>query len=168
MQNHLRRAHRLPGAPFFAWAKLPLPQLSHPQTCLIQRNLAVAADLVGDLFPGRRNRIGGFLRRFVGAGIALGQFILGNRVLLEDARNARLDRRIGVVMAKLLSLECVWQASDMLVYLVGGQWLYAGLRFAKAGSKACRFSCGQSVNWGKHGSQQGVHGIWVLHLKWPG
>ena len=158
----------MPGAPFFAWAKLPLPQLSHPQTCLIQRNLAVAADLVGDLFPGRRNRIGGFLRRFVGAGIALGQFILGNRVLLEDARNARLDRRIGVVMAKLLSLECVWQASDMLVYLVGGQWLYAGLRFAKAGSKACRFSCGQSVNWGKHGSQQGVHGIWVLHLKWPG
>ena len=51
---------------------------------LVELDLLVAADLVGDLLPGGGNGISGFLSRPVLTRKALGQFVLGDRIVLED------------------------------------------------------------------------------------
>ena len=72
--------------------------MSETQAGLVQRDLAFAADLVGDLFPGGGDVVGAVLGREL-AGVDLGQFVLGDRVVLEDTGDAGLDCRVGVVVA---------------------------------------------------------------------
>src|SRR5690349_6894897 len=61
----------------------------HAERGLVELDLAFASDLVGDLLPGGGDGVGGFLRRLVLAVDALDQLVLGNRVVLEDAGDAR-------------------------------------------------------------------------------
>ena len=84
------------------------PSGSHAQRGLVERDLAVAADLVGDLFPGGGDGIGGFLGRFVLPCVALGQFVLGDRVVLEDAGDTGFDGGVGVVVAVRVRAEVVF------------------------------------------------------------
>src|SRR5690348_2789234 len=63
----------------------------HAERGLVERDLLVAAELVGQLLPGRRDIVGALLRRGL-AGEGLRQLVLGQAVILEDAGDARLDR----------------------------------------------------------------------------
>ena len=69
----------------------------HAERGLVELDLVVAADLVGELLPGRRDGVGAVLRVDL-AGEDLGQLVLGDAVVLEDAGDARLDRRVRVVV----------------------------------------------------------------------
>src|SRR4029079_2801647 len=61
-----------------------------PQRSLVELDLLIATDLVGELLPGRGDGIGTLLGAGL-PGIDLGEFVLGYAVILEDARNARLN-----------------------------------------------------------------------------
>ena len=74
---------------------------------LVEGDLLVAADLVGDLLPGGGDGVGAFLGRGVLAGVDLGELVLGDRVVLEDAGDAGLDRGVRVVVAVEVRAEVV-------------------------------------------------------------
>ncbi len=69
----------------------------HAERRLVERDLLLATDLVGQLFPRRGDVVGAGLR-IVLAGEDLGELVLRYTVVLENARNARLDRTIGVII----------------------------------------------------------------------
>src|SRR6476620_4016022 len=72
--------------------------------CLVELDLVVASDAVGDLLPGGGNVVGAVLRGFI-ARIGFRQLIFSGAVILEDARNARLDHGVGMVVGISLRLE---------------------------------------------------------------
>src|SRR3954452_9489787 len=72
-------------------------QALHAERGLVELDLVVAADLVGDLLPGGCDGVGALLRIRL-AGEDLGQLVLGDGVVLEDAGDARLDRGIFMVI----------------------------------------------------------------------
>src|SRR5215471_11205153 len=78
----------------------------HAERGLVERDLLVAAELVGQLLPGRRDIVGALLRRGL-AGEGLRQLVLGEAVILEDAGDARLDRPVRVVVGVELRVEIV-------------------------------------------------------------
>src|SRR5712675_1563606 len=69
----------------------------HAERGLVERDLLLATDLVGQLLPRRGDVVGAGLR-IVLAGEDLGELVLRYTVVLENARNARLDRTIGVII----------------------------------------------------------------------
>src|SRR5215212_6607414 len=69
---------------------------SEAERSAIELHLAVAADLISDLLPGCGDRIRTLLHLHL-PGENLGEFVLGDAVILEDARDARLDRRVLVI-----------------------------------------------------------------------
>jgi hypothetical protein len=71
---------------------------------LVERDLALTADLVGDTLPLRRNTVGAGLR-LGPAGEDLRQLVFGHAVILEDAGNARLDGRVRVVVGIAFRFE---------------------------------------------------------------
>src|SRR4051794_12899816 len=71
----------------------------HAKAGLVKLDLAVAADLVGDLLPSGGNRIRSLLGRLVLAVHSFYELILCNRIVLEDPRNAGLDGGVRVVIA---------------------------------------------------------------------
>ena len=70
--------------------------------------------MVGNLLPGRGDCVGCFLSRAVLAGITLGQFILCNRVVLEDARDAGLDCCVRMVVTVCVRAEIVFDISPVV------------------------------------------------------
>src|SRR5215475_5087733 len=71
---------------------------------LVERDLLLAAELVGQLFPRGCDVVGAGLR--VGlTGEDLGQFVFRDAVILEDAGNARLDRTIRMIVGAELRVE---------------------------------------------------------------
>src|SRR6266699_625837 len=74
----------------------PKPRL-RAERRLVERDLLLATDLVGQLFPRRGDVVGAGLR-IVLAGEDLGQFVLSDAVVLENARNARLDGTVRVII----------------------------------------------------------------------
>ena len=79
----------------------------HAERCLVELDLLVAADLVGQLLPGGGDVVGALLG-VVLAGEDLGELVFGHAVVLEDARDARLDRRVRVVVGVGLGLRDSW------------------------------------------------------------
>ena len=76
----------------------------HAERGLVELDLVFAADLVGQLLPGRGDVVGAFLGRLL-AGEDLGQLVLGDAVVLEDAGDARLDRRVRMVVGVELRVQ---------------------------------------------------------------
>src|SRR5215831_20319137 len=71
---------------------------------LVQRNLLFATELIGQLLPRRGDVVGAGLR-VVLAGEHFCQLVLRDAVVLEDARNARLDRPVWVIVGAELRVE---------------------------------------------------------------
>src|SRR6476661_3637756 len=72
--------------------------------CLVEHDLVVASDAVGDLLPGGGNVVGTVLRGFI-ARIGFRQLIFSGAVVLEDTRDARLDHGVGMVVGISLRFE---------------------------------------------------------------
>ena len=85
--------HRSPDIPAICTALLK------PQGCLVELYLSITADLVRDLFPSCGDGIADFLSGPVLPGIAFGQLVFRNRIVLENARNTRFNRGIRVIVA---------------------------------------------------------------------
>jgi hypothetical protein len=66
----------------------------HAERRVVERDLLLATDLVGQLFPRGGDVVGAGLR-IVLTGEDLGEFVLRYTVVLENTGNARLDRTIG-------------------------------------------------------------------------
>src|SRR5262249_30407353 len=73
---------------------------------LVERDLLVPAELVGQLLPRRRDAVGAGLGIGL-AGEGLRQLVLRQAVILEDARNARLDGAVRVVVGVELGGQVV-------------------------------------------------------------
>src|SRR5438132_14115338 len=71
---------------------------------LVERNLLLATDLVGQLFPRRGDVVGPGLRTIL-AGEDLGQLVFRDTVILEDAGNAGLDRTVRVIIGAELRVQ---------------------------------------------------------------
>src|SRR5688500_12059128 len=82
------------------------PRWSQPQRGLVELDLAFSTDLVGDLLPASRDVIGDLLGGR-SASEAPDQLVLGTRVVLEDARDARLVGGVRVVVAVGVGREVV-------------------------------------------------------------
>src|SRR5260370_23989415 len=79
-------------------------KLHHAERRLVERDLLLATDLVGQLFPCRGDGVGAGLR--VGpAGEDLGQLIFRYAVILENAGNARLDRTVRMIIGAELGVQ---------------------------------------------------------------
>src|SRR5438552_10961056 len=64
---------------------------------LVEFDLTITTDLIGDLLPRSRDCIGTRLCRGA-ARIDLGELVFRDTVILEDAGNTRLDRRAGMMV----------------------------------------------------------------------
>src|SRR5258707_13481451 len=69
----------------------------HAERRLVERDLLVATDLVGQLFPGRGDVVGAGLRAGL-AGEDLGQLVFRDAVVLEYSGNARVNRAVLVII----------------------------------------------------------------------
>src|SRR5688500_10384994 len=76
----------------------------HAERRLVELDLLVAADLVGELLPSRRGIVGAGLRVIL-AGEGLLQLVLGDAIIFEDAGDARLDGRVRMVVAVLVGVQ---------------------------------------------------------------
>src|SRR5256886_2388920 len=76
----------------------------HAERRLVERDLFLATDLVGQLFPRRGDVVGAGLR-VVLAGEDLGQLVFRYAVVLENAGNARLDRTVWVTIGAELRVQ---------------------------------------------------------------
>src|SRR6202790_3646961 len=78
--------------------------LRHAKRCLVERDLLLATDLVGEFFPRRGDRVGAGLR-VRPAGEDLGQFVLRDAVVLENAADAWLDRTVRMIIGAELRVQ---------------------------------------------------------------
>src|SRR3954451_19415814 len=76
----------------------------HAERGLVELDLVVTADLVGQFLPGGCDGVGAFLGLHL-AGESVGQNVLGGAVVLEDAGDTRLDRRVRMVVTVGFRLE---------------------------------------------------------------
>src|SRR6266404_1371152 len=88
----------------------------HAERRLVERDLLLATDLVGQLFPRRGDVVGAGLR-IVSAGEDLGELVLRYTVVLENARKARLDRTVGVIIGAELRVQI---GRDVLLVITRG------------------------------------------------
>src|SRR5215218_8535421 len=88
------------GTPAAAWAPASYARLrvaSETERGSVKCDLIVAADLVCDLLPGIRDRVRTLLRSHL-TRKNLGELVLRDAVILENAGNTRLDRSIRVIV----------------------------------------------------------------------
>src|SRR5262249_27241592 len=83
---------------------------------LVECDLFLPADLVGEFLPGRCDIVGTGLGADA-AGIDLRQFVLGSAVVLEDPGNAWFDRRIRVIVGVALRFQV---RGDESLVMAGG------------------------------------------------
>src|SRR3984893_16927500 len=76
----------------------------HAERRLVECDLFLATDLVGQLFPRRGDVVGAGLR-VVLAGEDFGQLVFRDTVLLENAGNARLNRTVRVIVGAELRVQ---------------------------------------------------------------
>src|SRR5229473_4388138 len=79
-------------------------KLRHAERSLVERDLLLPTDLVGQVFPRRGDVVGAGLR-VVPACEDLGQLVLRDAVVLENAGNARLDRTVRMIIGAELRVQ---------------------------------------------------------------
>src|SRR5687768_9221700 len=92
----------------------PPKQASHSKRGLVELYLALPPDLVGDFFPGGGDGVSRLLSRLVLAVDTFHQFVLGDRIVLEDAGDARLDCGVGVIVAVEVRAQIVLDESAVV------------------------------------------------------
>src|SRR5260370_31549181 len=94
----------MPLAPGFRSRRPSSATALRAERRLVERDLVGAAQPVGDALPGLGDVVGPGLG-VEPAGEHLGQLVLGDAVILEDAGDARLDRAVRGVVGAELGLE---------------------------------------------------------------
>src|SRR4051812_29278499 len=113
------------------------PVASKAKRGFVECDLIVAADLVRDLLPGLRDRVRTFLRGHL-ARKDLGKLILRDAVILENAGNARFDRRVRVIVGIRLGSKVI--RDERLIISGANPFLDVELALAVA-LEAGRISC---------------------------